>query len=264
MPYMTYSQLKNSAKARIAPVMGKLVGVSAIYFGLSFVIDEAASVPALFTDSLALQAIFFFLFTILGGILTGMVGAGIQYLFLKLYCGRPVAVGDLFYAFTSRTKTCAALSFILSFINLLPTMPAYIFAMRFNQAVEKINLEALASDMDAAALTLPPDAMNSLTIALFCLTPALILITVLELIYSQAYYLMWDFPACSVPELLRKSRLLMRGHKGRLFYIVVCFIPLILLGIITCGIGMLWITPFMYAVETEFYLDLVTKRRVQG
>lgn len=262
MPYMTYSQLKNSAKARIAPVIGKLVGVSAIYFGLSFVISEASAVPALFTKSFALQAAFYFLFTVLGGTLTGMVEAGIQYLFLKLYCGRPVAVGDLFYPFTAQTKTCVGLSFVMALIDIVPTMPAYIFAMRFSTAAEQLNLEALSSEMDIAAVSLPPEIMNFLTIALFCYTPALIITTLLGLIYSQAYYLMWDFPSCSVGELLKKSRLLMHGHKGRLFYIQVCFIPLILLGVLTCGIGMLWIMPFLCAVQTEFYLDLVTKRHL--
>lgn len=262
MPYMTYSQLKNSAKLRLAPFTGKLIGVAAIYFGLTFVISEAAAVPVLFTESVALRALFYFLFTLLGGTLTGMVDAGIQYLFLKLYCGRPVAVGDLFYPFTSQTKTCVGLSFVLSFINLLPVMPAYIFGTQSSMAMEQINIEALASDMDAAALSLPPDVMNLLTITLFCVTPALIIITMLGLLYSQAYYLMWDFPSCSVSELLKKSRLLMRGHKGRLFYIQVCFIPLIMLGGITCGIGMLWIFPFIYAVQTEFYLDLMTKRHL--
>lgn len=261
---MTYSQLRNSAKARMAPVMGRLIGVSAIYFGLSFVISEASSVPALLTGSITLQVIFYFLLTVLGSTLTGMIGAGIQYLFLKLYCGRPVAVGNLFYAFTSQTKTCALLSFILSFIDLLPTMPAYIFLMRFNMAAEKMNLEALSTSTELSAVSLPPDVINSLTLTLFCYTPALIITTILGLIYSQAYYLMWDFPTYSALQLLKKSRLLMHGHKGRLFYIQVCFIPLILLGVITCGIGMLWVAPFMYAVQTEFYLNLVTTRRIQG
>lgn len=56
----------------------------------------------------------------------------------------------------------------------------------------------------------------------------------------------------------------MRGHKGRLFYIQVCFLPLLFLAVLSCGIGMLWIAPFIYAVQTEFYLDLVTKRSLQN
>lgn len=261
MRYMTYSQLRNSAKARIAPVTGKLVGVSAIYFGLSFVIGEVSSFPALFTDSALLQLLFYFLSAMLTGTLSGLVGAGIHYLFLKLYCGRPIAVSDLFFAFTSQTKTCAVLSFVMSLFSTLPTLPAYYFSLRLSAAMEQMTLDVLSSDVNAAAaVTLPPEVMQSMTLSLFCLTPALIITTLLSLVYSQAYYLMWDFPSCSVRELLRCSRRLMHGQKGRFFYIQVCFIPLLLLGILTCGIGMLWIAPFIYAVQTEFYLDLVTKQ----
>ncbi|MBD5550510.1 MAG: DUF975 family protein [Lachnospiraceae bacterium] len=262
MPYMTYTQLKTSAKARMTPVMGRLVGAAAIQIGCTFLISRVSSIPALFTNSFALQILLYFLSSILCGTLTGILEAGLCYLFLKLYCNRPFSAGDLFYAFTRQTKTCLGLSFIMSLISTIPTMPAYAFFLRFSISMEKMNLTAISSNMDASAVTIPPEMLNLLSIALFCYTPALIITTILDLIYSQVYYLMLDFPSCSVKELFGKSRLLMHGHKGRLFYIRVCFIPLILLGIMTCGIGMLWIAPFMYAVQTEFYLDLVTKRKV--
>lgn len=263
MPYMTYTQLKNSAKARMKPVMGKLVGAAAIQIGLTFLITEVSSIPALFTDSPALQTVLYCLSAITGGILTGMLDAGVCYLFLKLYCSRPFSTGDLFYAFTNRAKTCAALSFIMSLIATVPILPAYYFSMRFGLALEDLNAAILSSPAAASTAALPPEAMTDLTLALFCYTPALIITTILGLVFSQVYYLMLDFPACSVGELLQKSRLLMRGHKGRLFYIQVCFLPLFLLGALTCGIGMLWIAPFLYAVQTEFYLDLVTKRSLR-
>lgn len=264
MPYMTYSQLKNSAKVRIAPVRGKLVGAAAAQIGLSFVIMEVSSVSTLFAASPALRMAFYFLSTMISGTLTGILNAGICYLFLKLYCGRPIAVSDLFYTFGHQTKTCVGLAFVMSLITTVPALPAQFFSLRFGQAMESIQLASISPDIAVEAATLPPEVMTDLTLMLFCLTPALILTTLLALIYSQAYYLMLDFPFYSVKELLKKSRLLMRGHKGRLFYIQVCFLPLLMLGVLTCGIGMLWFAPFMYAVQAEFYLDLVTKRSLQN
>lgn len=239
MPYMTYSQLKDSARARMTPVMGKLIGATAILYGLMLVASQFSSVSGIFINSFALQMILFFFFSILGNILSEMLNIGFHYLMLKLYCGRPVSASDVFYAFTSQTKTCLLLSSFISVISIVPLMPFYIFIERFGTSLENTDL----------------------AIALFCYTPALVLTTILGLVYSQAYYLMLDFPSYSVKELLRNSRLLMRGHKGRLFYIQVCMLPIILIGcLLTCGLGLLWITPFAYAVETEFYLDLVTKR----
>lgn len=263
MPYMTYSQLKNSAKRRMAPVMGRLIGVTAIQFGLSIVISQAVSFPALLPMPFLLRTIIYILSTVLCYTLTGMLDAGVTFIYLKLYCGRPFSVSDVFYAFTGRTKTCLGLSFVLALVTAIPFLPVSVLSLRLNTITEQMSLDILSS-ADAAGFTAMPEFLNTLTILFFCLTPALIITTVLNLIYSQAYYLMLDFPACSVRELLRKSRLLMRGHKGRFFYIQVCFLPLMLLGSFTCGILLLWIIPLICAVQTEFYLDLVTKRRVQG
>lgn len=263
MPYMTYTQLKNSATMRIKPVMGTLIGVAAIQIGLTFVITQVTSIPSLFTTSLGLMMVVFFLSTTLSGTLTGMLDAGIRYPFLKLYCGHPFSAGDVFHTFTARTKTCAGLSFVMSLINTVPLLPFYYFFTRFGLIMQEFSMAMFSSPAKIATTPLPTEALTSLTIALFCLTPALIVTTILGLAYSQVYYLMLDFPAYSVRQLLKNSRLLMRGHKGRLFYIHVCFLPLLLLGALSCGIGMLWISPFIYAVETEFYLDLVTKRSLQ-
>lgn len=264
MPYMTYTQLKNSAKMRIKPVMGTLVGITAIQIGLTFLITQAASIPTLFASSPGLMTAAYLLSATLSDTLTGMLGGGICYPFLKLYCGRPFSTGDMFHTFTARAKTCAGLSLVMSFIRTVPILPFYYFTARFELTMQDFAKTMFSSPAAAARITLPQDALTNLTIALFCLTPALILTTLLGLVYSQVYYLMLDFPACSVRELLKDSRLLMRGHKGRFFYIQVCFLPLIFLGALTCGIGMLWISPFVYAVETEFYLDLVTKRSLRN
>lgn len=264
MPYMTYSQFRKSAKARLAPFTGKLAGVAAMQIGFTIIISQVSSVFTFFATAPALQFLLYILFAVISGTLTGLLNAGIHYLFLKLYCGRPFSAGDLFYAFKNQTKTCALLAFALSLITTVPSLPAYYFSLRFAAVLEDFSASMLTSPAAAATATLPPEAMNDLTLMLFCYTPALIVTTLLGLVYSQAYYLILDFPSCSAREALRKSRLLMRGHKGRLFYIQVCFLPLLLLGTLTCGIGMLWIAPFLNAVQTEFYLDLVTKRSLQN
>ena len=258
MPYMTYSQLKDSARFRLEPIMGKLVGVTVIFYALRFVAGRFSSVFGLLTDSFALQVTLSSLFMILAGIISSLLEIGFRCLMLKLYCGRPVSTGDLFYAFTAQIKTALGLSTVMSLLSTLPLIPSHVLFKRVELAMESI---ALSSDFNAPAAALPPELMDLMSIALFCYTPALVLVTMLHLVYSQIYYLMLDFPSFSIKKLFRSSRLLMRGHKGRFFYIHVCILPVFLIGgLLTCGIGLLWITPFLYAVETEFYLDLVTKR----
>ena len=54
---------------------------------------------------------------------------------------------------------------------------------------------------------------------------------------------------------------LMKGNMGRLFYIEVSFIPLFLLGVLSLGIGLLWITPYLNATLANFFLDLMEQNR---
>lgn len=78
----------------------------------------------------------------------------------------------------------------------------------------------------------------------------------LMLSYSQAVYLYIDDPHMKVMDALRESKEMMRGNKGRLFYLIISFIGLLLLSVLSCYIGLLWIAPYMNTTLTLFYMDL--------
>ena len=75
--------------------------------------------------------------------------------------------------------------------------------------------------------------------------------------YSQVYFLLLDFPDYSAKKLMKMSWRLMKGHCGRLLYIQVSFLPFMLVGLISLGIGFLFIKPYQYMTYTLFYLDLI-------
>ena len=79
----------------------------------------------------------------------------------------------------------------------------------------------------------------------------------ISLRYSQVYYLLLDFPDYSAKELLKMSWRLMKGNVGRLLYLQVSFLPMILAGLISFGIGMLFVIPYQNMTYTLFYLNLV-------
>ena len=80
------------------------------------------------------------------------------------------------------------------------------------------------------------------------------------LLFSQIYYLMFDFPEYSESQLFKMSMQLIKGHKARLFYIELSFLPLMILCVMSCGIGFLWLLPYMEATYANFYLDLIRKQ----
>lgn len=80
--------------------------------------------------------------------------------------------------------------------------------------------------------------------------------------YSQSNFIYKDMSMnqdvknMGATSFITESRNLMRGHKGRLFWIDLSFIGWYLLGMITGGIAMLWINPYKNATKAAFYNDL--------
>ena len=57
--------------------------------------------------------------------------------------------------------------------------------------------------------------------------------------------------------------MMMQGHKWRLFVLDLSFIGWFLLGILSLGIGFLWIEPFFYATHVKFYNELLREKNEQ-
>lgn len=80
--------------------------------------------------------------------------------------------------------------------------------------------------------------------------------TLIELDYSQVFYLIIDHPDMTASALLAKSKTLMKGHRGTYLYLMVSFIGIHLLSALTFGIGMFWAYPYITATKTGYYLEL--------
>ena len=73
--------------------------------------------------------------------------------------------------------------------------------------------------------------------------------------YAMAPYIMAQNPDIGMMDAIGQSKELMRGHKGRLFWLSLTFIGWVLLSVLTFGIGFLWLNPYMEAVQAAFYLE---------
>ena len=56
---------------------------------------------------------------------------------------------------------------------------------------------------------------------------------------------------------MQQSKELMKGNRIRYFYLLISFFGISLLGVVSLGIGFLWIVPYMIMTEVEFYRDLI-------
>ena len=87
------------------------------------------------------------------------------------------------------------------------------------------------------------------------------------IIFAYAYrmvpYLLHDYPELTPHEALKISRQMMQGRKGQLFVLDLTFIGWYILALITCGIGYLFLTPYMQTATAHFYEDLKAETIVE-
>lgn len=74
--------------------------------------------------------------------------------------------------------------------------------------------------------------------------------------YSFTYYIMIDNPEMGALEAIRKSKEMTNGHKWDLFVLGLSFIGWALLIPLTCGIGVLWLTPYQGVTLANFYEEV--------
>jgi len=79
--------------------------------------------------------------------------------------------------------------------------------------------------------------------------------------YRMVFYILIDNPEIGVSEALRQSKKMMYGYKSKLFCLDLSFIGWGLLCILTFGIGILWLSPYMLTSQTIFYEELHKEHR---
>lgn len=79
--------------------------------------------------------------------------------------------------------------------------------------------------------------------------------------YRMSFFIALDHPQWVADRCIHESRIMMRGHKWELFKLDLSFIGWILLSVLTCGIGLLWLSPMMGIATAKFYEELRRKQR---
>lgn len=163
---------------------------------------------------------------------------GIAFLFLSNACGHPINSGGLFTGFWNNPGKAVQIQLVPSLVLLIPNVLPDILMNQFLTTTERKWL-------------------------LYCLIVSLAFLPLtlyVRILYSQVFFVMLDFPEMTAPECLRQSRRLMKGNKGRYLYLMLSFIPLTILGVLSCGIGLFYVYPYREQTYANFYLDLIASK----
>jgi uncharacterized membrane protein len=96
----------------------------------------------------------------------------------------------------------------------------------------------------------------SLLEGLVCLLGLVVLIVpgvIFAIAVSMSFYILKDNPELGVIDVIKRSIQMMKGHKMEYFCLGLSFIGWIILGILTLGIGFMWITPYICTADAHFY-----------
>jgi len=105
-----------------------------------------------------------------------------------------------------------------------------------------------------------------LLMVLFILLWLLLLIVpgiIAAISYSMTFFIIADQENITATEALSKSKSMMQGNKMRFFLLACRFIGWFIVGILTAGIGFLWIGPYYIASSAIFYEDLKKSGQTQ-
>lgn len=142
---------------------------------------------------------------------------------------------DLFHGFVHHPDKYILATLLMTLIIMVPMLPGMAI-------------------MIVAAIT---DNLIMLIVASVVLIAGYVFAIIWMLGYSLTMILLLDNKCIGIIDALKESKRLMKGNKGRMFYIGLSFIGWILLGMLSLGIGLLWIMPYMTQTQTVFYLDVI-------
>ncbi len=179
--------------------------------------------------------------TAISQIFTSVFNVGLSLFALNLACNRPFAVSDIFYGFRHQFKKALAISAVFVLLRQVISLPTAL--------INRLTMD-LSQDI----------SLTQIGILLAILLAGTIIYTFIYLGFSQVYFLFLDFPKLSAGQLIKRSFGIMRGHKMRFLLLELSFLPLMLLSLLTLGIGDLFLTPYMQVTYTFFFLNLMQTR----
>lgn len=226
------AELKAIAKERSLEKYGTLISADLIVIIIQLVLSGIATVSS---SGSIIQYVINEAIVLIVSILLGVLVSGKTYLYMNLIYSQNVSISDLFFGFKIFPEKAVKVQSLFVLVDFVIGLPAtyLLYLTQHNTS---------------------PNLLLGTILALFV---ELIVNIYVRLTYSQAFYLLHDFQDRSAKELLSTSRRLMKGNRFKLLYLNVSFIPIMLLGVITLFIPLLWINVYRNATLAAFYQDLI-------
>lgn len=227
----TSSQLKQLARESLAHRFSLPVIAYLITFGIIMLVNMLLA--TLFPDTN--NSISYLVASFITDLLLSILSVGPVTILLDMSRGSEGQLSDLLYAFQHQPDRIIVSQLIISILSTVIFLPGII-----------------VFTLSAAFYTAFGMIIGSLLIF-----AAVVGTVVIRLDFALVTPLYIDNPQTSALDLLRESHNLMQGNKLRYFILELSFIPIMLLAVAACFVGLLWAVPYAQMTLLEFYRELV-------
>lgn len=229
--YKTTTEMKSAARALL---QGKYKEYIAAYITAELVLTLISLVAGNVLPDSTWGIVFDLAITFIIELIGAVFLLGIIHYTLNICKGLPYKLSDVFYGFRSHPDKAIIFRFLFILAGIVCALPAVLFGILY---------------------TVTENALFMIIMSVF-LVIGLTAILIFHLTLNFVFYLILDYPDATIKELFIYCADMMHGHRIKLFYLYASFLPLYVLGILSLGIGLLFVEPYVNVTIAQFYLDV--------
>ena len=240
----TNQEFKNAALDALRGNWGKAVIATLIYVViLSFITG-----PTVYTTTQVQQQI------------TELVGTS-----PSSYQAASLITSPEFIALQKQASRTSGISTLLQFLLVMPLALGFLNAFRKLLVTGDNNIITNTFHIGFSNYWHKVWGMLLMTILIFLWSLLLIIPGIIKWFsYSKTPFILEENPELGASEAIHRSRMMMRGHKFDLFWLYLSFIGWFFLCILTCGIGFLWLGPYVDTALAAFYEEVKADYALNG
>ncbi|MGN1301657.1 MAG: DUF975 family protein [Clostridia bacterium] len=239
---MVSSDFRKDARDKLFGKWGKVVLISLAYFVLFYVISLLEKHTSGFANTVV---------SILTLLIEIPLGFGLVVCFVKLFNGENVKWFDFFsFGFDNFGKSWGIA--LRTALKLL--LPIILFVVSIALIVAGTTLSAGSA---LFAGTVSSSSIVMIIIGCIVYVISFIWLIVKSYYYELTYMIAAENPEMSSKDVVLRSKELMQNNRLKLFCLEFSFIGWAILAVLSLGIGMLWLAPYMQFAKISFYKNLI-------
>lgn len=235
------SDFKTTARANLPGCYGTCISTMLICFFIIFLVTVPFSIWQTNNPGVVNTIVYYAAMIIISMIAT-VFSAGVFRIHLAIARNLSFSFMDLFWGFRNQPDRFLIAGLILTILAQVFLIPGRI---------------VLATGSGASQ---PSGALPAYAAGYVLLAAGGVVTIVFLLMFSQTLFLLLDHSHWKATAALRESYHMMKGNKWTLFRMEISFIGWALLGLVSFGIGYLWIIPYIFQTGTVFYLKLLPEQ----